>query len=231
MTDAVLDRGWVICQTGDRREITGAVNKEEARTLAGIILNNNCKRCYETGVAYGLSTLAITQAVARLGGHHTGMDPLQSTHGNAALCLLAEHHLAPYFTLMEGPSQLMAPRLLETNEQFDFAFIDGMHTFQHKLVDYFFADQLLKAGGWLVFHDLVFPSVKKVLRFIETQHNYRLWLTPGLEPSATRKLYYLAGAFLKRRSLWSYWRNGFANLLVLQKLQAKEHPWDYFRGF
>ena len=58
MTDAVLDRGWVTRRTGDRSEITGAVNKEEAHTLASIILNNNCKRCYETGVAYGLSTLA-----------------------------------------------------------------------------------------------------------------------------------------------------------------------------
>jgi len=231
MTNAVLDRGWVTRQTGDRSEITGAVNKEEAATLASIILNNNCKRCYETGVAYGLSTLAITQAVARLGGRHIGMDPLQSAHGNAALCLLAEHDLAAFFTLMEGPSHLMAPRLLETNEQFDFAFIDGMHTFQHKLVDYFFADQLLKVGGWLVFHDLVLASVKKVLRFIETQHNYRLCLTPGLEPSSARKLRYVAGAFIKGRSLWSYWPNRFANLLVLQKLEAKEFAWDYFCSF
>lgn len=40
------------------------MSKDEAQTLASLILENNCKKSFETGVANGISTLAITQAIA-----------------------------------------------------------------------------------------------------------------------------------------------------------------------
>lgn len=232
MTDAVIARGWVPDDTGAHRQIMGAVSAQEARLLASIVLSNNCKRCFETGVANGISTLAITQAVAHNGGHHFGMDPEQILgHRNAALCLLAEHGLTPAFTLLNGPSHRMAPPLLDTEERFDFAFIDGMHTFHYRLVDFFFANQLLRPGGWLVFHDILLPSMKKLFRFILTQGNYRWARTPELAPSLPRKLRYVGAAFLKRRPLWHFWPNHFANVLVLQKLSDDERPWNHFENF
>ncbi len=231
-TDAVIDRGWVEDCDRQRRKIEGAVSKLEARLLAEIVLRHNCRRCVETGVANGISTLAITQAAAHVGGHHYGIDPCQTDqHRNAALLLLNAHGLADDFTLLAGPTHLEAPRLLAQQEPFDFVFVDGMHTFDYKLLDFFYADKLLRVGGWLVFHDLLLPSVKKVYRFVRLQRRYRAWRTPELVPPFFRRCRFLAGAFLKRKPLWYFWPNRFCNLLVLEKTSDKEQPWSFFEDF
>ncbi|XHR26759.1 MAG: class I SAM-dependent methyltransferase [Chthoniobacteraceae bacterium] len=232
MTDAVIDRGWVHDRNGNQREIVGSVTKKEAAILAGIIYKNGCKRCVETGVANGISTLAIAQAVAGNGGRHYGIDPEQSTsHDYAAINLLSEHRLNECFSLMEGPAHIMMPQLTAQGELFDFAFIDGMHTFHYKLIDYFFADKLLRIGGWMVFHDLLLPSVKKLYRYIQTQGKYRPWDTPQLEPPTAYKLRHIAAAVIKRKPLRTFWPNGFSNLLVLEKVSDEERPWNHFNNF
>jgi predicted O-methyltransferase YrrM len=231
-TDKVIERGWVGEIGKNRRNITGAISKLEARALAEIILKHDCKRSFETGVANGISTLAITQAIAANKGHHYGIDPCQFTdHQGVALTLLAEHDLLSRFTLCEGPTHLEAPNLLKNNEKFDFGFIDGMHSFDYKFIDLFYADKLLKVGGFLVFHDLLLPSVKKVLKFIKKQYQYKIIITPELQPSLHRKAKYMAAAFIKRKPYWYEWPNNFCNLLVLQKTAEPDHPWNYFENF
>jgi len=232
-TDEVIDRGWITNRDNEQRDIPGAVSKMEARTLANLVRDHGCRRCLETGVAYGVSTLAITQAVAANGGHHYGIDPCQITdHREAAICLLEEHNLAQHFTLLEGPSHTEFPKLLTENESsFDFVFVDGMHTFDYKLLDYFFADKMLKVGGWLVFHDLWLSSVKKVFRFIQTQGTYEFQPEPELSASWPRSARLLAGAFIKQRPLWYYWPASFSNLLILRKVADHQLPWNHFKQF
>ena len=193
-----------------------------APDLAEMIHRYDCRRCLETGVAYGVSTLAICQAVAANGGHHFGVDPCQITeHGRSAMCLLDEFGLADCFTLLEGPSHAELPKLLEDHQDsFDLIFVDGWHTFDCKLLDYVYADKLLRVGGWLVFHDLLLPSVKRTLRFIRTQGKYEIHCH-GLEHvSWIRRARYAIAALIKRRPLWYYWPCSFSNLLVLRKASA-----------
>src|SRR5580658_9865662 len=103
--EEVLARGWVPDIQGAHKIIRGPVSHAEARFLAGLIVETNAKRCFETGVALGVSTLAITQAVAQIGGRHLGVDPCQmSEHNGAALGALAEFGLQDFFSLREGPS-------------------------------------------------------------------------------------------------------------------------------
>lgn len=231
-TDAVIDRRWIGEANHNRREIVGAVSKAEAQVLAAIILKHNCQQSLETGVANGISTLAITQAIARNQGHHYGIDPCQfSDHQGVALTLLAEHHLQQHFTLCEGPTHLEAPKLLSQGKTFDFIFIDGMHKFDYKFLDFFYADKLLKVDGFLVFHDLLLPSTKKLAKFVLQQKNYQMLLTPTLQPSWQRKAKYLIAALVKQKPYWYQWRNHFCNLLVLQKISNTEHAWNYFENF
>jgi len=42
-------------------------------------------------------------------------------------------------------------------ERIDFAFIDGAHTFDHVLVDFFYIDRMLNVGGIVAFDDVGFP--------------------------------------------------------------------------
>jgi len=58
--EEVLTRGWVSDLQGGRQPIHGPVSAAEARFLAGLILETGVKQSLETGVALGVSTLAIT---------------------------------------------------------------------------------------------------------------------------------------------------------------------------
>lgn len=206
--DGVIDRGWVGQEGKNKREIGGAVSKDEAHTLAALISQYKCKKSFETGVANGISTLAMTEAITNNHGHHYGIDPCQYTeHQGVALTLLEEHALLSNFTLCEGPAHLEIPKLIESGEQFDFGFIDGMHKFDYKFVDFFLADKLIKVGGLLAFHDVVLPSTKKIHRLIKRSYCYQQVCTPYLSPNLLKKAKYIAAAFIKRKPYWYSWEN------------------------
>jgi predicted O-methyltransferase YrrM len=231
-TDNVITRGWVGKDGENKRYITGGISPKEAYILSTIILEHNCVNSFETGVANGISTLGITQAIKQNNGHHYGIDPCQfSEHNGVALTLLEEHNLLSSFTLCEGSSHLELPKLSTLPEKFDFAFIDGMHTFDYKFIDFFYANKLLKVGGFLVFHDLLLPSVKKLSRLIKKSFNYQIYSTPELQPRLYKKAKYIAGALIKQKPYWYQWDNNFCNLLVLKKTSETDHVWNYFNNF
>jgi predicted O-methyltransferase YrrM len=159
----------------------------------------------EIGVAKGGSTVALAQAVKTIGGHLTGIDPCQlEEHGSAAMKLLEKYALLDAFTLIPRPTHLAAPSLIETGTRFDFVFIDGMHSFEYKMLDAFYGDRLLRDGGLLVFHDLVFQSTKKVFRLLETTGRFRPIRTPSLRVTWLRRGRNSVVATLKGRAypLW-----------------------------
>jgi predicted O-methyltransferase YrrM len=49
--------------------------------------------------------------------------------------------------------------LLERNEKFDLAFIDGWHTFDHTLLDAFLSYRMLNIGGLLIIDDVQMPPL------------------------------------------------------------------------
>ena len=70
------------------------------------------------------------------------------------------------------PAPASWPKLLARNEKIDFAFLDGQHTFDYVLVDFFYVDKILSVGGIIVFDDLQYPSVRKVCRYVLTNLCY-----------------------------------------------------------
>ena len=170
-------------RTGKQKLLAGAVTEGEANYLYDLINREDLKRTLETGVANGLSTLAMALAAQNIGGHHIGIDPCQITeHKETAVVLLEEFDVNKNFTLMDGPAHTEMPKLIDQDRQFDLIFVDGMHLFDYKLVDVFFADMLLRDGGWLLLHDLLIPSVKKTLRYLIQHRDYEMTRTPNLRP-------------------------------------------------
>lgn len=98
--------------------------------------------------------------------------------GRAVEKLPAKYELGATFTLHALPMRVAAPKRLEAGAIFDLVFIDGMHCFEYKSLDEFFGDRLLRLGGYLVFHDAVFPSTRKVLRLLKITGRYVLEQTP-----------------------------------------------------
>ena len=52
-------------------------------------------------------------------------------------------------------------------------YIDGWHTFDYALLDFFYADKLLDTGGLVGFNDCHYPSIERVLRFVVRHRHYR----------------------------------------------------------
>lgn len=130
----------------------------------------------EIGLAYGLSTLFIVQALLENGGParaHTVMDPFQtSTFHDAGRRVIKKTGIERLVDFHQDQSEYVLPRLLREGLRFDFAFIDGDHRFDHVFVDLFYINQLLKPSGVLVLDDCFSDSVHFACRFIQTNYAY-----------------------------------------------------------
>ena len=77
-------------------------------------------------------------------------------HFEFAACWSEDLHL------VEERSEFALPTILTSNEgRFDFIFIDGWHTFDHTILDCFYAIRLLRVGGYLVLDDAHWRSVTR----------------------------------------------------------------------
>lgn len=85
-----------------------------------------------------------------------------------------------YLRVMEMTSYRALPKLLEDILQgnigkFHLIYIDGWHTFDYTLVDFFFSDLILEVNGIIVLDDIKHAPVKKCLHYIETNYpNYKV---------------------------------------------------------
>lgn len=165
--DSTYQAGRVAGPNGAERDIFPAsLPLEDGRGLNRIVREIKPKRSLEIGMALGLSTLFIFDALPD-DAHHTAIDPFQTTwFDDFGPHLVNQAGYADRFRIVREPSYLVLPRLAEANEQFEFVFIDGNHRFDYTLVDFFLVDKILAVGGTVVFHDMWMPSVRKVVSFI-----------------------------------------------------------------
>lgn len=153
-----------------------AITYDEGATLYGLVKEKGLGDTLEIGMAYGMSTLFICQAHRdNGGGRHTSVDPFQHAQWKSiGLLNIKRAELEDLLRFYDSPSHAILPQLVADGEQFDFIFIDGMHLFDYALLDFFFADKLLRNGGYIMLHDLWMPAIKKVLTFIIQNRNYEL---------------------------------------------------------
>ena len=220
-------------ENGTRRQVTGTISLPEATFIRQLIIDNEFRTCLETGVAYGASTVAICSALLVLKQtsdpvRHYGVDPWQrDAFGGAAIAALRECGLEDVFELCGAPSHLALPRLIDRGITVDFAFVDGMHTFDYTLIDLFFCDKLLRPGGIICIHDLTLPSKKSAIRYLTRYRRY-VRLRAIRKPLSKR-----AGAALKEafkfapRSSWNYLTTA-EPMLVLKKVAHFEPAWDFY---
>ena len=197
-------------EDGGRIPIDSQITEEEGRHIQRVIAAIKPKTTLEVGMAYGVSTLFICEALVGAGGaKHLVIDPYQNDvpdpsrkngerpadQGWSGMGLLNVRR-AGYERLVEfhgTPSYAALPQILATGQKIDFALIDGMHTFDYALVDFFFIDLLLNIGGVVTFDDLSFPSIRKLCRYILTNRTYTLYqpdASPARErPSFKRRLF------------------------------------------
>ena len=180
-----------------------ALPEAHARDIARLVRELELRRTLETGMAYGLSTLAICGVHEERGdGEHIAIDPHQSSDWQGIGRLNLERAgLAHRARLIEARSDEALPRLRDEGVRIDFALIDGLHLFDAALVDFFHCDRMLDVGGVVVFHDTWMPAIAQAAGFVRTNRAYEI-LDAG-DPA----------------------------MAALRKLADDERPWDFHRDF
>lgn len=143
------------------------VDENEGRFLQSLIRTYRPASTIEVGCAYGISSLFICAELEKIqGGHHTIIDGFQqSVFHNIGVSNLNRAGIG-FYQLIEELSETALPRLLADGKRFDFCFIDGNHTFDHTLLDFFYLNRMLNVGGIMVFDDAGFPAVNKAVRYM-----------------------------------------------------------------
>lgn len=235
LTGTVLGRG------GEVHKLNSAIDSKEGEFLFNIIHNDpKIMKTLEIGCAYGLSSLHICLALReRNGASHTIIDPFQNIYWDGVGIRNLEEAGIDFFDLIEVKSEFALPRLLEEKEgQFDFIFIDGFHTFDHTLLDCFYASRLLRVGGYLVVDDVSLPSVRRVIDFLKNYPCYEEYdsVSDALRKS-WKKIITRSLMSLIHRTTWakviqpSLYQKIFddraTRMVALQKTKEDSRKWDW----
>ena len=244
---AIYESGKVIGTSGVEHPLEAEIDPDEGEFLCEIIAADPAVvRTLEIGCAYGLSSLHICHALAgRPGARHTIIDPFQHTQWDGVGVRHLEQAGVDFFRLIEQRSEFALPEVLAADGEgkFDFVFVDGWHTFDHTLLDCFYATRLLRVGGYLVIDDLMTRPVHRAADYVTLYPCYRRHAT----------LRAASGVSLKRRAtrtvlslLPRHWRDKFlhpeltraaftdepAEMIAFQKIAADERGWDWYpQGF
>lgn len=171
---------------GNEYELSSEADRTEGEYLLNLISSDSSiVKSIEIGCAYGLSSLFICEGLKnRSGASHTIIDPKQRDIWHDVGIAQLERCGFDFFNLMRIPSELALPQLLLTqSEKFDFAFIDGWHTFDQTMLDLYYASRLVRVGGYIVTDDCNWPSVSAAIAYYS---NYPMF-TIGEKSSQLRE--------------------------------------------
>ena len=175
--EAMLTSGTTVDAASEMRNVFPiGITRDMGEAITSLIQKKQWLRTMEIGCAYGVSFLFICQALAErreAGPHHVIIDPFQSGQFNKAGILNLERAGFDFFELIEEPSERALPRLWEQGRRFDFALIDGRHTMDQVMLDFFYVDKLLDVGGIVVLDDIRWPGIGKAARYLSQYPSYR----------------------------------------------------------
>jgi predicted O-methyltransferase YrrM len=186
----MLATGRVAAADGSTVPLNSQVSVDEGLALQELIRLHKPRVSLEVGLGYGVSALFICEALAEVGGEkHIVIDPYQ--HGVRSVDFVAgpSHSMrvgfdglglanlerAGFARLIEfhdQPSYRALPALEAAGQRVEFAFIDGWHTFDYAMVDFFYVDRMLRVGGVVVLDDTGYPPLRKLARYIVTHRAY-----------------------------------------------------------
>lgn len=151
------------------------LTKSRGEALRELARSCQATRILETGLGLAMSSsFLLDAAISTLAESGrpaaapllTSIDPGESSiNADAGLVHLQRAGLTPFHRFISVRSERALPRLIESAEQFDLAFIDGDHRFDGAFIDTFFALRLVKPSGLIVLDDAWMPSVQKASAF------------------------------------------------------------------
>jgi predicted O-methyltransferase YrrM len=160
-----------------RTDIVSGQNSNDMAFLYNFVKTHQFTNVLEIGMADGMSSipilLAISENTSKSTFKLTSIDPYQKTQWNSnGIKNIETLGFSSNHELIENTDILALPKLLEKGEKYDFIFIDGYHTFDHVLLNNFYADQLLKIGGFIINDDILMPSIQCVCSYLTKNYKH-----------------------------------------------------------
>jgi hypothetical protein len=173
--EEIYETGEIELGDGSRVPVHSQVTRPNIEGLRRAVLQERPESVLEIGMAHGISSLAILGALEEIGGDGQllSIDPHQTqAWGNGGRRSIERSGLAARHALIEDFDFLALPELVRQKRSFDFAYVDGYHSFDYVMLDFFFVDRMLEVGGVVGFNDCGWPSIFRVLRFIQSHKKY-----------------------------------------------------------
>jgi predicted O-methyltransferase YrrM len=206
----------------------------EGSFLYRFILDQQCEKTLEIGMAYGLSTLFICQAHADMdAGVHVAIDPMQTTIWRSiGLLNIQRAKLDKWLDFIEAHSYEALPKLLQKGAQFDFVFIDGSHLFDYVLVDFFLIDKMLRVGGYVAFDDIWMPAVRRAVSFVIRNRAYQV-MKVNTHPKPWERIIRPLSRFVRSPFERVPVRLRFSaeKICLIKKIDADNRRWNFHRPF
>ena len=222
--------GQAVTLDGRTIGLHSVVIPEFANSLYALVRREQPQVVVEVGLAHGATALAIATALAENGsGRLVSIDPFQHTDWQGvAIAALERSGLAHVHSLIEEPDWIALPQLAEKlGRSCDLAYVDGLHSYEYVLLDFFYIDRLLKIGGVIGFNDCVWPTVIPTLRFVERHRHYEQ-LKVGLRASyGTRNG--LVRAYLRAEARLVPFQTRPSRLRAFARLLGRRSEDRYFR--
>jgi predicted O-methyltransferase YrrM len=165
---------------GDDLFRTSVVSREEGEFLRKLAACADIKDTLEIGFANGISTLYICSGLAsKPNPSHTAIDPAQMTLFRGNGIANVKRAGFDFLRFIEAPSEVALPRLMQEGATFDLALIDGWHTADQTMLDFYYVDRMMPPGGIVVIDDATMPAVNKIIHYVAKIPNYKLIGTSG----------------------------------------------------
>ena len=239
--DLIFEKKKILNINNQLIDFNSGINPEEAKKIIEVIDELKPINTLEIGLAMGSSAVCFLHSKLKYdsSGFHYAIDPNQySEYEGAGVKIIVENNLGFNFKLLEGKTHEVFHHLLDQNIKIDMAFVDGWHTFDYTLVDFFFIDQILNEGGVIGFHDMYGLSKLKVLKFILTHRDYRIMTEHVLdEKNKIKVLKFFVWRIFKSPLLvfskyfWKFQTKSPYGLIFLQKQRSFGPNFDFYKSF
>lgn len=142
-----------------------SIKTSEAEFIYNFLLEKGISATLEVGFAYAMSASHIIAATQK---EHIVIDPFQDKYQNLGLENIRSLGFEDYLAFYNDYSHNILPLFVRQGKRFEFIFIDGDHKFDGEFIDFFYADLLLREGGYILMHDTWMRSTQLVMSFIKT---------------------------------------------------------------
>ncbi len=170
----IYEKRQVFDPAGGVHKLDQAANIRFCEALYNLVVKIKPTTVVEVGMANGCTSTAILAGLdANKQGKLISIDPGQTSQWkNCGRETVRRAGLESRHEFIEDYDYNALPMLLARGVKPELGYIDGWHTFDYCLLDWFYIEKMMAVGGIIGFNDSHFRAVHKCLKFVQTHRHY-----------------------------------------------------------